>query len=107
MRAANTAIIREPYQIPTLEELLYEFNECTVFTKLDLNKGYHQITLDTASRDLTAFATHRGIYRYARLIFGMSSAAELYQKHIEHALIGIPGVRNISDDIIIGGRSTD
>ena len=37
----------------------------------------------------------------------MSSAAELYQKHIEHTLIGIPGVRNISDDIIIGSRSTD
>lgn len=107
MRAANAAVIREPYQIPTLEELLHELNGCTVFTKLDLNKGYHQIALDTESRDLTAFATHRGIFRYTRLIFGMSSAAELYQREIEHALIGIPGVRNISDDIIIGGRNTE
>ena len=107
MRAANAAIIREPYQIPTLEELLHEFNGCTVFTKLDLNKGYHQIALDAASRDLTAFATHRGIFRYTRLIFGMSSAAEIYQREIEHALIGIAGVHNISDDIIIGGRNPE
>ena len=37
----------------------------------------------------------------------MSSAAESYQWKIEHALHGLPGVRNISDDIIIGGRSTE
>ena len=105
MRAVNTSIIREPYQIPTLEELLHEFNGCTVFTKLDLNKGYHQISLAPESRDLTTFASHRGIFRYTRLIFGISSAAELYQREIEHALEGLPCVRNISDDIIIGGRN--
>jgi hypothetical protein len=71
MRAPNSAIIREPYQIPTLEELLHEFNGCTVFSKLDLNKGYHQIELAEESRDLTAFATHKGIFRYTRLLFGM------------------------------------
>jgi len=36
----------------------------------------------------------------------MSSAAEIYQREIEHALAGIPNTRNISDDII-GGRDTD
>uniref|UniRef100_A0A7M5XNH5 Endonuclease n=1 Tax=Clytia hemisphaerica TaxID=252671 RepID=A0A7M5XNH5_9CNID len=107
MRAANTAIIREPYQIPTLDELLHEFNGCKLFTKLDLNKGYHQIELDKASRELTAFATHRGIFRYTRLLFGMSSAAEIYQREIELALTGLPGVKNISDDIIIGGRTEE
>jgi len=103
MRAVNTSIIREPYQIPTLEELLHEFNGCTIFTKLDLNKGYHQIALAPESRDLTAFSTHCGIFRYTHLTFGLSSAVELYQREIEHALEGIPGVKNISDDIIIGG----
>ena len=107
MRAANVAIIREPYQIPTLDEILHEFNGCTFFSKLDLNKGYHQIELHENSRDLTAFATHKGIFRYKRLLFGMSSAAELYQREIEHVLAGIPGTRNISDDIIIGGRTLD
>ncbi|XP_057299419.1 uncharacterized protein K02A2.6-like [Hydractinia symbiolongicarpus] len=105
MRVANTAVIREPYQIPTLEEVLHEFNGCTVFTKLDLNKGYHQIALDEASRDLTAFATHRGIFRFTRLIYGIASAAEQYQRELELALSGLSKVRNISDDIIIGGTS--
>ncbi|XP_057312326.1 uncharacterized protein K02A2.6-like [Hydractinia symbiolongicarpus] len=105
MRVANSAIIREPYQIPTLEEVLHEFNGCTIFTTLDLNQGYHQITLDDESRDLTAFASSKGILRYTRLIYGISPAAEIYQREIEHVLQGLKRVRNISDDIIIGAES--
>ena len=107
MRVANTAIIREPYQIPTLEEILHTFNGCTMFTTLDLNQGYHQISLDEQSRDLTAFASRRGILRYTRLIYGISSASEIYQREVEKALHGLEGVRNISDDIIIGGKTAD
>lgn len=43
MRIANSAIIREPYQILTLDEIVHEFNGCTKFTTLDLNQGYHQL----------------------------------------------------------------
>ena len=107
MRIANSAIIREPYQIPTLDEVLHDFNNCTKFETLDLNQGYHQLELSRDSRDLTAFACHRGIFRYTRLIFGMSAAAEVYQRHIEQALVGLPGVENISDDIIIGGKDNE
>ena len=105
MRAANTAVVREPYQIPTLSEISQTFKGCKYFTKLDLNKGYHQILLDEASRDLTAFQCHLGIFRYKRLNFGLSSASEIYQREVELALNGIPVVRNISDDIIIGAKS--
>lgn len=41
MKVANTSIIREPYQIPTLEEFRHEFNQCKYFTTLDLNQSYH------------------------------------------------------------------
>lgn len=41
------------------------------------------------------------------MIFGMSAAAELYQLKIEQALPGIPCVKNISDNVIIGGRDTE
>ena len=82
MRAADASIFREPYQIPTLDELIQEYNGCTVFTKLDLNKGCHQIELDKKGRDLTAFATHKGNFRCTRLIFGMSSAAELIRRKL-------------------------
>ena len=56
---------------------------------------------------LTTFATHKGRKRYIRLIFGLSSASEMYQYVIHQTLQGIPGVRNISNDIIVFGSDQD
>lgn len=67
MRRANEAIIRQRYPIPTVDEVLQNMNGSTVFSKLDLKWGYHQLELTPESRDITTFATHRGVYRYKRL----------------------------------------
>jgi hypothetical protein len=103
MRRANEAIVRGRYPIPTVDELLQSMNGSHLFSRLDLRDAYHQLELTTESRDITTFATHRGLYRYKRLLFGVSSASELYQHTIASALSGIAGVENISDDIIIHG----
>ncbi|XP_028414242.1 uncharacterized protein K02A2.6-like [Dendronephthya gigantea] len=100
MRQVNTAVIRERYPIPTIEESLQDLNGAAVFSKLDLKWGYHQIELDEKSRELTTFTTHDGLYRYKRLLFGISAAPEIYQHAIQQVLHGLPGVKNISDDII-------
>ncbi|XP_022803357.1 uncharacterized protein K02A2.6-like [Stylophora pistillata] len=104
MRAANEAIERERHPVPTIEDLIVDLNGSTVFSKIDLNQGYHQLELDNSSRSITTFATHLGLYRYKRLSFGINSASEIFQKAVEEALQGIPGARNISDDIIVFGK---
>ena len=105
MRAANQAIERERHPVPTVKDLIIDLNGATVFSKIDLNQGYHQLELAKDSRSITTFATHVGLFRYKRLSFGINSAAEIFQKSIEEVLQGIEGVRNISDDIIVFGKS--
>lgn len=105
MRAANTAIERERHPMPTIEDLIVDLNGATVFSKLDLNQGYHQLELDPESRYITTFATHMGLYRYKRLSFGVNSASEIFQKAVSSTLQGILGARNISDDIIVFGNT--
>ncbi|XP_062568299.1 uncharacterized protein K02A2.6-like [Saccostrea cucullata] len=103
MRRVNTAVQRERYPIPTVDEMLEDMNGSTVFSKLDLRWGYHQIELDEESREITTFVTHEGLYRYKRLMFGISSASEIYQRVIGQVIQGIKGVRNLSDDIVVYG----
>ena len=103
MRRANEAVIRERHPIPTLEETLAALNGAAVFSKLDLQWGYHQVELHPELRVLTTFSTHNGLKHYKRLIFGLSSAPEMYQYVIQQTLQGIPGARNFSDDIIVFG----
>ena len=86
MRRANEAIIKERYPIPTVGEVLQNLNQRTVFSKLDLRWGYHQLELHPDSRSITTFTTHCGLNRYKRLMFGISSAPEVYQHVIQQAL---------------------
>ena len=66
-------------------------------------KGYHQIELEESSRHIITFSTHKDLFRFKRLNFGISSAAEFFQKLIEQTLEGINGTSNISGDITIYG----
>ena len=103
-RAMNTAIERECHPIPTIDELITDLNGATTFSKIDLNKGYHQLELHPESRGITTFSTNEGLFRYKRLSFGINSAAEIFQQRIAEMLHNLAGVRNYSDDIIVYGR---
>ena len=103
MRRANSAIERERHSIPTIEGVLYDLNGSTVFSKLDLKWGFHQVELDERSREITTFVTHRVLYRYKRLMFGVTSAPDKYQKIVADVLHGCEGVANLADDLIVHG----
>ena len=86
MRQVNTAVLRERYPIPTIEESLQDLNE--------------------KSGEFTSFTTHDGLSRYERLMFGISAAPEIYQHAIRQALHGLPAMKNISDGIIVFGKDS-
>ena len=107
MREANTAVLRERFPLPNIDQTLEEMNGAKIFSKLDLAQGFHQISLEPSSRDITNFVTYDGIYRYCRLNFGISCAPEIYQRIIQQTLQDIEGCKNISDDIIIYAKTQE
>ena len=60
--------------------------------------------LNEENYPITTFVTHRGLYGYKRIMFGLSSGPEKYQKVISDALNNCVGVANIADDIIVHGK---
>ena len=107
MRLPNQAIKRTRHIMPTVDDILMQLNNSTVFSKLDLNSGYHQLELDESSRNITTFTTHVGLRRYKRLNFGVTSAAEVFQDSIAEILSDIPNALNTSDDIMVHGRNQE
>ena len=107
MRQANGTIVRERHPIQTGDEILHDLNGSTVFSKLDIKWASHQVELSEGSRPITTFATHKGLFRYKRLMFGVSCAPEMCQRVIQQVLEGCDGVRNIHDDIIVHGQTTE
>lgn len=107
MRGPNKAILRERHITPTIEDVLSDLKCAKFFSKLDLNQGYHQLTLAEESRYITTFSTHVGLRRYKRLNFGISCTSEIFQNTIQTVLEGLDGVMNVSNDILIYSSTTE
>jgi hypothetical protein len=107
MRQANEAIKRVRHPIPTVDDVRFELSGAKYFSKLDLSQAYHvhQLELDPKSRHITTVSTHIGLYRYKRLNYGTSAAAEIFQYTLQTQLQGLIGVKNIADDIIVYGST--
>ncbi len=100
----NTAVLREQYTMPVIDQLLASLTGATVFSKLDCNSGFYQIPLSEDSMLLTTFTTPYGRYCYTRLPFGISSASEVYQKRMNDILQGLTGTLCLIDDVLIFGK---
>ena len=107
MREANKAIKRGKHLMPTIDDLIADLHGATHFSTLDLSSGYHQLELAPESRYVTTFSTHVGLRRYKRLPFGINAASEIFQESIREILTGLPGCKNISDDIIVFGKGQE
>ena len=90
--------------MPTIDDLIADLNGATHFSTLDLSSGYHQLELAQESRFVTTFSTHVGLRRFKRLPFGIYAASEIFQESIKELLTGLPGCKNISDDIVVFGK---
>ena len=88
-----------------MDDLIADLNNSTVFSKLDLTNAYHQLELEESSRYITTFLTHAGLRRYKRPLFGVNAASEIFQRTIADLLSDIPGARNLSDDILVHGKT--
>ena len=95
----------EKYPLPRIEDLFAALSGGQSFTKLDLANAYLQLPLEDKSRNYVTINTHKGLFRYNRLPFGVASAPAVFQRTIESLLQGIQRVVAYIDDILITGES--
>ncbi|KAL5515075.1 hypothetical protein EMCRGX_G000193 [Ephydatia muelleri] len=97
----NSVANVESYPLPRINDLLASLTGGKVFSKLDLSHAYLQLPLDEKSKEYVTITTHRGLFRYNRMPFGVASAPAIFQRTMERILQGIPHVHVYIDDILV------
>ena len=104
-RRLNLVTVPDSYPLPNMLDFSERIAGCTIFSKVDLRKGYHQILMHPGDIEKTAIATPFGLFEFLRMTFGLRNAGNTFQRQMDRLLSGLDFVFVYLDDIIIGSRS--
>jgi hypothetical protein len=85
-RMLNEVTVGDSYHMLRADYVFSAMGGKRFFSTLDCLKGYHQLELDEKDRWKSAFITHRGLYQFKRLPFGLKNAPAIYQRFMDQLL---------------------
>ena len=97
----NRVLLDNPYPLPDTEDVLATLGGGTVFSKIDLSSAYLQMELTADSQHYLTVNTHKRLYAYQRLTYGIASTPAMFQSTMDQILQGMDKVRCRIDDILI------
>ena len=106
-RALNAATIPDRYPIPHIQDFTSQVSGCTVFSKIDLVRAYHQIPVHPDDVPKTAVITPFGLFEFVRMPFGLRNAAQTFQRFMDQVLRGLPFCFVYLDDLLIASPDMD
>ena len=80
-RALNRITEPMSFPIPHLSDVFDTLanSQPEIFSSLDLRSGFWQVPLDPSTKHKSAFITHKGVYEFNRLPFGMMNSPMTFQ----------------------------
>lgn len=88
-RNVNKKLIADKYPLPRIDDISDGLGRSIFFTVIDLYNGFHQIPVHESSRDITAFSTEQGSFRWKVLPFGLNVSPNSFSRMMNIAFSGL------------------
>ncbi len=101
-RVINKVTVFDPEPMPKPIEIYAKLKEAKYLSKLDLCKGYWQISMAKQDRHKTAFVSpSHGCFQFKRMPFGLINSAATFNRMMRKLLLNMNSVSSYIDDILV------
>jgi hypothetical protein len=97
----NDVTVPDKYPVPNIQDRSAKLAGCSMFSKLDLRKGYYQIPVAAADMPKTAVTTPYGMFKFVRMPFGLRNTGPSFQRLMDVVMANLPASFAYLDDIIV------
>jgi hypothetical protein len=108
-RSLNEVTIKNKYPLPRIEDLFDQMKGTSVFSKIDLRSGYHQLKIWESDIPKTAFCTRYGLYEYTVMSFGLTNVSTYFMYLMNKVFMEYLDkfVVVFSDDIVVFSKTKE